>query len=112
MNFIEKNKTKTFKLNQGNNTATITYKRLDNNHNIIVPYNRRQSNRTRNLKVFSENNKGERTNITQQPGIPYFISGKMLGSDKIIVKDTLNNKERFYDINKIIDLTDNSGYLK
>ena len=86
-----------FTINDSGKSAFIVYSRCGKDYMINVPYKRELVTQMSKCKVFlSKNN--EMINITQQPGIPYLVSAKMLGGDKIImncgetVKEFLNDE--------------------
>lgn len=94
-----------FQLNKGNKTATITYQRLGKSYNLTVPYDRRAGNQARNKKVYIQiEGDDELIDITQQPGIPYLVSGQMLNAKNVIIKNMSTNQEKFLDLTQIIKL--------
>ena len=81
-------------INQTVTSASVSYTRYDKEYQIHIPYNKDLITKMTRLKVYLVKD-GERVEITQQPGIPYMVSARMLGGEKIIiVKD--NNVQKEY----------------
>lgn len=99
----EKDRTKSFFLNKGGKTATIKYFKLGKEYNLIVPYDRRLSTKHRHYKVKAIMPDGNAIDITQQSGIPYFISGGLLNAEKVIVYKG-EKQEKVLDNDQIISL--------
>ena len=71
-----------------NRSASIIYNRYGKEHILNIPYQRESVSKMTGLSVFliKGSPKGPQTiNITQQPGIPYFVSAHHLGGDNIYI---------------------------
>lgn len=92
-----------FQLNKFGKTATIQYARLGNNYNLTIPYNRKSGIKDRKYRVFIRYpNEMELIEITQQPGVKYFVSGSMLGADKVVIENIETMEQTDYDVDSII----------
>lgn len=71
-----------------NKSASIIYSRYGKEHILNIPYQRESVSKMTGLSVFLIKNspEGPQTiNITQQPGIPYFVSAYDLGGEEIYI---------------------------
>lgn len=75
------------------NSALISFNHGGKNHNVCVPYDRNKGRKMLRTEVFLISN-NDRTNITHKPSIPYLLSAKDMGGEKIIVtKDDVTIRE-------------------
>lgn len=81
---ISSNTETVVKINDLNTIITITYDRYGSKYSINLPYNRSLVSKMAGSKVYLEKGK-EMVDITQQPGISYFVNASMLGSNTIYV---------------------------
>jgi len=68
------------------NSAVIMVNQAGKTHSVYIPYDRKKSSSMLRKKVFliKEN---EKIDISQKPGVPYLITAKQLGGQKIVVED-------------------------
>ena len=67
-------------------SALIKVTHAGKSHSVYVPYDRKKSTSMLRKKVYLIKN-GEKTDISQKPGIPYLVSAKQMGGKSIIVED-------------------------
>lgn len=76
---------------EGPGFAIISYKRLGRTYNVYLPYRRREIPHDSNYKVYLI--RGEkRIDITQQPGIPYFLTPEDLGGSGYELYDNVSGE--------------------
>ena len=74
-------------------SAVILYNHGGKEHKVCVPYDRSKSRAMLRKKVFLIRD-DDRIEITHKPGVPYSLSAKDMGGNKIIVtKDNRTIKE-------------------
>lgn len=84
---IKKGKTTDFYPMRNCRTAIITYTdRSGTCHKLVVPYYKSQIVEMSKYRVYLQSG-DEKTDITQQSGIPYFFSACDYGADAIIISD-------------------------
>lgn len=94
-----------FNLNKGGKTATIQYTRLDNTYKLTIPYNRRNGIKDKKYRVYVRyEDDTEMVEITQQPGVPYFVNGSMLGASQVIIENIDTSEKTDYGLESIISL--------
>ena len=71
-------------------SAIIKVSHMGKTHSVYLPYDRRKSSQMMRRKVFLIK-EGEKTDISQKPGIPYLVSAQDLGGDLIQVEDLEGN---------------------
>lgn len=71
-------KPQTVHFTEGPGFAIITYTRRGRSYNVYLPYHRRRAAHDGNFKVYLLR-EDKRVDITQQPGIPYFVTAEELG---------------------------------
>ena len=82
-----------FKHLEKTKSAVIVYKHGGKQHKVCVPYDRTKSRTMLRKKVFLVK-AGEKIEITHKPGVPYLLSSKDMGGEKILVtKDNQTIKE-------------------
>ena len=87
----DKNKKYGITVNDSDMSANIIYNHLAKDYIINVPYNKKKILSMLSLYVVLNKN-GEEINITQQPGIPYLLTGEQLGGDNIIITNMDSGK--------------------
>lgn len=89
------NEQKTLNIRDEVKSMTLIYERLGKCYNLTVPYNREKiansiGKRVYLVKTEKDENGKERdiyTEITHQPGIPYFVCAREMGGYKFAIKD-------------------------
>ncbi len=66
-------------------SAMVVFDHGGKQHRICIPYDNTKSRHMRRKKVYLIR-KGDKIEITHKPGIPYLLSSKDMGGDKIIVE--------------------------
>ena len=72
-----------FKVNDTDISASVTYEHFGEKYIIFVPYNRSKIASMTQLTATLLRDNDENVNITQQPGIPYMVNADMLGGHTI-----------------------------
>ena len=90
-----------FTINDTGRSASIIYERLDQQHILCIPYNRKfvVSMSQFKAELLRENNKP--VNITQQPGVPYLVDAASLGGYAIRITNEEDGVSHDYSHNEI-----------
>lgn len=92
---IASNQTVAFNVNDTDKSATILYSRLGKKAILFIPFNRDYAPKMISFKAeLTRDIRDERPslNITQQPGIPYMVTGRSLGGHFIKITNRENEK--------------------
>ena len=80
-------RTNSFLINYGNGSAQVSYCRYGRSYHVNLPYRPELVRLMARTRVYLLRD-GQRVDITQQPGIPYLVTARMLGGDGfVIVRD-------------------------
>lgn len=74
-----------FILNSTGTSALITYYRDNESYQLNIPFNRDLIRKMSGSKVYLIIG-NKQVNITQQPGIPYSVTAREMGGEKIVIK--------------------------
>lgn len=78
----------TLTISDTDETALLTYNRLNTQYTVSLPYNRRKVASMNQFTVHLLYKNQGPLNITQEPGIPYIVSANQLGGVAIEVIDS------------------------
>lgn len=86
-----------FTVNNTDESASVVYERLGKQYILLVPYNRSRVVSMSQFKVELIRDGKQAVDITQQPGIPYMVSAKELGGNKIVITNEETRIKHEYD---------------
>lgn len=79
-------------LSEDGKTIKISYNRLGKTYNLYLPYSVSLASKMNRIRVYAVR-EGHEEEITQQPGIKYYITAEDLGADKICLRTKGENKQ-------------------
>jgi hypothetical protein len=94
---IENKPQTSFVINDTDMSANIVYERLANKYILFVPFNRKYIASMTQFKAELLRKNDTPIDITQQPGIPYMVSAKLLGGDSIRITNQETGNYHDYD---------------
>lgn len=94
--FEPKKSTPSFVVCDNETSAIISYQRLGKTYNLLIPYSSKSVAQMAELRAYMNYEDGKSVEITQQPGVPYLISAKILGVSSITLHNLGNDKSRIY----------------
>lgn len=81
-------------MNDNGKVICITYTRLGKEYKVNIPYRKDIITKMNRSTIFLSTDKFL-VNVTQQPGVPYFLKAQELGGDHYIIRSSEDDTDTF-----------------